>query len=102
MSKEKGVLAELMELLTKEQTLIGRYYGHEGQRKVAEQEAEFYGRKIEEVRDKACEEELKYLIKKRTKAIMRRNWHEKERDKAKKELEEVRKRIKELLRGEQK
>ena len=74
MSEEKRTLEELMELLTKEQTLIGRYHGHEGQRKVAEQEAEFYGRKIEEVRDKACEEELKYLIKKRTKAIMRRNW----------------------------
>jgi len=101
MSGERGVLAELMSLFAKEQTLIGRYYGHEGQRKVAEREAEFYGRKIEEVRDKACEEEVMYLIKKRTRAIMRRNWHEKERDKAKKELEEVRKRIKELLGREQ-
>jgi len=102
MSEGKGILAELMDLLAKEQTLIGKYHGHEGQRRVALREVEYW----EDVLAKVGEDTEEHIIRKwkrnLEKAKARAEYHAKMAEERRKELEEVRKEIKKILGREEK
>jgi len=103
MSEEKGgSMEKLMELLAKEQTLTGKYHGHEGQHRVALREVEYW----EDVLAKIGEDTEEHIIRKwkrnLEKAKARAEYHTKMAEEARKELEKVRKRIKELLGRERK
>ena len=103
MSEEtKGEVEELMELLTKEQTLIGKYHGHSGQQKVALREAEYWNTMLAKM-DDTVEEYIKRKWQRNLqKAKARAEYHAKMSEEARRELEEVRKRIREIIGGEEK
>ncbi|MCD6139244.1 MAG: hypothetical protein J7J91_11885 [Deltaproteobacteria bacterium] len=98
--RENEKLEELMELLAKEQTLTGQYYGHCGQRNVAEREYLYCEEMLVRKGEKMSETEKKTFMRWRDKAKARMDYHAKMAEEAKKELEEVRRRIKEILGGE--
>ena len=102
MSGEKSDAERLVELLAEEQTLRGRYFGHEGQHRVAVREVEYW----EDVLAKIGRDTEEHIVRKwkrnLEKAKARAEYHAKMAEEARKKLEEVRKRIKELLGGEEK
>jgi len=100
--KKGGSMEELMELLAKEQSLVGQYYGHKGQQNVAEREYHYCEEMLERKGDKMSEGEKRTFMRWRDKAKARMDYHKKMSEEARKELEKVRKRIRELLGRERK
>ena len=102
MSGERGILAELMDLLAKEHTLAGKYHGHEGQHRVALREVEYWKDVLAKIGEDTEEHIIRKWKRNLEKAKARAEYHAKMAKEAKKKLEEVRKRIKELLGREEK
>ena len=100
MSEENKDVRELVELLAKEKTLQGQYFGHLGQRNVAEREYLYAEQMLTEKSDKLSPTERKYYARWRDKAKARMEYHKKMSEEARKELEEVWKRIREITGGD--
>jgi len=98
MSERKDDVERLVELLAEEKTWQGRYFGHEGQAKVAEAEIDYCERMLLEEEVKNDEEMRKYWERKREKAIARRKYHLSMAYEAREKLEEIRAEIKAILR----
>ena len=98
MSEEKSDVERLVELLAEEQTWQGRYFGHEGQAKVAEAEIDYCERMLLDDEVKSDEEMRKYWERKREKARARRKYHLSMAHEAREKLEEIRTEIKGILR----
>ena len=102
MSGENEDVLELMELLAKEKTLQGQYFGHRGQASVAEREYLYAEQMLTEKGEKLTPMEKKYYVRWRDKAKARMEYHKKMAEDAKKELYNVRKKIREIIGGEEK
>ena len=98
MSEKKSDAERLVELLAEEQTWIGRYYGHEGQAKVAEEEYNFAEKMIIEAKKRGDIDERKYWERRQKKAMARKEYHVKQAEEAKKKLADIRHEIKQILR----
>ena len=98
MSEKRSDAERLVELLAEEQTWLGRYYGHEGQAKVAEEEYNFAEKMIIEAIKRGDANECKYWERRQKKAMARREYHIKQAEEAKKKLAEIRHEIKQMLR----
>ena len=98
MSEGKDDVERLVELLAEEQTWQGRYFGHEGQVKVAEAEIDYCERMLLDDEVTNDEEMRKYWERKREKAIARRKYHLSMVKEAREKLEEIRAEIKAILR----
>jgi len=98
MSERKGNVERLMELLAEEQTWLGRYYGHEGQAKVAEEEYKFAEKMITEAIRRGNADERRYWERRQKKAIGRKEYHIKQAEEARKKLADIRHEIKQILR----
>ena len=93
-------MRELMDLLEKEQTLIGKINGHSGQKKVAEREIEYWNSVLAKM-DEDVEDFVKAKwMRAKEKAEARAKYHAKMMEEARKELEEVRRRIREIVGGD--
>jgi len=98
MSEKKSDAERLVELLAEEQTWIGRYYGHEGQAKVAEEEYNFAEKMIIEAIRRGDANERGYWERRQKKAMARKEYHVKQAEEAKKKLADIRHEIKQILR----
>ena len=98
--RENNKVRELMELLAKEQTLIGQYHGHSGQQKEAERRAKYWESVLAKMDDMVEEHIKAKWMRHKEREEARAKYHAKMAEEAKKELEEVRRRIKEILGGE--
>jgi len=98
MSKKKTDAERLVELLAEEQTWLGRYYGHEGQAKVAEEEYNFAEKMIIEAIKKGDADGRKYWERRHKKAMARKEYHIKQAKEARKKLGDIRHEIKQILR----
>jgi len=98
MSKKKTDAERLVELLAEEQTWLGRYYGHEGQAKVAEEEYKFAEKMIIEAIKRGDTDEKRYWERRQKKAIGRKEYHIKQAEEARKKLADIRHEIKQILR----
>jgi len=98
MSGKKNDAERLVELLSEEQSWLGRYYGHEGQAKVAEEEYNFAEKMIMEAIRSGNADERKYWERRQKKAIARKEYHIKQAEEAKKKLADIRHEIKQILR----
>jgi len=98
MSEKKTDAERLVELLADEQTWLGRYYGHEGQAKVAEEEYNFAEKMIIEAKKRGDADERKYWERRQKKAIARKEYHIKQAKEARKKLADIRHEIKQILR----
>jgi len=98
MSERKDDIERLVELLAEEKTWQGRYFGHEGQAKVAEAEIDYCERMLLDDEVKNDEEMRKYWERKREKARARRKYHLSMAYEAREKLEEIRAEIKGILR----
>jgi len=98
MSGEKSEIERLVELLAEEKTWQGRYFGHEGQAKVASAEIDYCERMLIDDEVKSDEEMRKYWERKREKARARRKYHLSMANEAREKLEEIRAEIKAILR----
>ena len=98
MSERKDDIKRLVELLAEEKTWQGRYFGHEGQAKVAEAEIDYCERMLLDNEVKNDEEMRKYWERKREKAKARRKYHLSMANEAREKLEEIRAEIKGILR----
>jgi len=101
MEEERKKMEELMDLLAKEKTLQGQYYGHLGQRNVAEREYLYAEQMLTQKGEKVSLTERRYYERWRDKAKARMEYHKKMLEEVKRELEEVRKRIREIIGGEE-
>ncbi|UYL65044.1 MAG: hypothetical protein OBKJMPBA_00012 [Methanophagales virus PBV304] len=100
MSGENKDVRELVELLTKEKTLTGQYFGHRGQANVAEREYLYAEQMLTEKGEKLSLTERKYYERWRDKAKARMEYHKKMAEEVRKELCDVRKRIREIIGGD--
>jgi len=100
MSVENENVRELMALLAKEQSLMGKYYGHEGQRRVALREAEYWDDAIRVCQDENINRDPAIYERKKQKALARAEYHKRMAEEARKELEKVRKQIREITKGD--
>jgi len=98
MSEKKTDAERLVELLAEEQTWLGRYYGHEGQAKVAEEEYKFAEKMIIEAIKRGDTDERGYWERRQKKALARKEYHIKQAEEAKKKLADIRHEIKQILR----
>jgi len=98
MSGRKDDVERLVELLAEEKTWQGRFFGHEGQAKVAEAEIDYCERMLLDSEVMRDEEMRKYWERKREKARGRRKYHLSMRNEAREKLEEIRAEIKAILR----
>jgi len=98
MSEKKSDAERLVELLAEEQTWVGRYYGHEGQAKVAQAEIDYSERMLLDDEVKNDEEMRKYWERKREKAKARRKYHLSMANEAREKLEQIKAEIKTILR----
>jgi len=98
MSEERNDIKKLVELLAEEQKWQGRYFGHEGQAKVAQAEIDYCERMLIDDEVKSNEEMRRYWERKREKAIARRKYHLNMAHEAREKLEEIRAEIKGILR----
>jgi len=98
MSERKDDAERLVELLAEEKTWQGRYFGHEGQAKVAFAEIDYCERMLIDDEIKSDEEMRKYWERRREKARARRKYHLSMASEARKKLEEIRAEIKAILR----
>ena len=98
MSEKSGIIKRLMELLAEEQTWQGRYFGHEGQARVAQAEIDYCERMLIDNEVKSNEEMRKYWERRREKARARRKYHLSMASEAREKLEEIRAEIKAILR----
>jgi len=99
MSKRKDDVERLVELLAEEKTWQGRYFGHEGQAKVASAEIDYCERMLLDSKVRSDEEMRKYWERRREKARARRKYHLSMANEAREKLEEIRTEIKAILRG---
>jgi len=98
MSEKKDDVERLVELLAEEQTWLGRYYGHEGQAKVAEEEYNFAEKMIIEAIKRGDADERKYWERRQNKALARKEYHIKQAEEAREKLADIRHEIKQILR----
>jgi len=98
MSEKKDDVERLVELLAEEKTWQGRYFGHEGQARVADAEIDYCERMLVDDEVTNDEEMRKYWERKREKAIARKKYHLSMAHEAKEKLEEIRTEIKAILR----
>jgi len=98
MSEKRSDAVRLVELLVEEQTWLGRYYGHVGQAKVAEEEYNFAEKMIIEAIKRGDINERKYWERRQKKALIRKEYHIKQAEEAKKKLADIRHEIKQILR----
>ena len=94
---EKNKAERLVELLKEEQTWMGRYYGHSGQARVAEREAEYWEKRLAEL-DNSVEEHIRRKWERNLqKARARKEYHLKQAVKAKLQLRKIREEIKKIM-----
>jgi len=93
-------IKRLLELLAEEKTLSGQYFGHKGQARVAETEANYKAKVLEYHASEMSEEEKQKILKELEKALSRRDYHEKMAKEAKEKLDKVRAEIREIIGGE--
>ena len=98
MSERKDNVERLVELLAEEKTWQGRYFGHEGQAKVAEAEIDYCERMLVDDEVTNDEEMRKYWERRREKAKARRKYHLSMAGEARRKLEEIRAEIKKITR----
>jgi len=94
-------IRRLLELLAEEKTLSGQYFGHKGQARVAETEANYKAKVLEYHASEMSEEEKQKILRELEKALSRRDYHEKMAKEAKEKLDKVRAEIREIIGGEQ-
>jgi len=94
-------IKRLLELLAEEKTLSGQYFGHKGQARVADTQANYYAKVLEWHAGKMSEEEKQKALRELEKALSRRDYHEKMAKEAKEKLDKVREEIRKLIGGEQ-
>jgi len=95
--KENKAVEELMDLLAREQTLVGKYHGHSGQHRVALREAEYWEDVLAKMSNEVEEHIRRKWKRNLEKAKARAEYHAKMAEEARKELEEVRKQIRKLF-----
>jgi len=93
-------IKRLLELLTEERRLSGQYFGHKGQARVAETEANYKAKVLEYHASEMSEEEKQKILKELEKALSRRDYHEKMAKEAKEKLDKVRVEIRQIISGE--
>ena len=98
MSRGKDDVERLVELLAEEKTWQGRYFGHEGQAKVANAEIDYCERMLIDDEVRNDDEMRKYWERRREKARARRKYHLSMASEAREKLEEIRAEIKAILR----
>jgi len=98
MGESEGIIKRLMELLAEEQTWQGRYFGHEGQAKVAQAEIDYCERMLLDDEVKKDEEMRKYWERKREKARARWKYHSSMASEAREKLNGIRAEIKRIMR----
>ena len=98
MSEKKDDVERLVELLAEEKTWQGRYFGHEGQTKVAQAEIDYCERMLLDDEVQNDEEMRKYWERKRENARARRKYHLSMASEAREKLEEIRAEINAILR----
>jgi len=96
--EEKSEVRRLVELLAEEKTWQGRYFGHDGQAKVAQAEIDYCEKMLLDSEVRNDEEMRRYWERKREKAIARRKYHLSMANGAREKLEEIRAEIKTILR----
>ena len=94
-------IRRLLELLAQERTLSGQYFGHRGQARVAETEANYKAKVLEYHASEMSEEEKQKILRELEKALSRRDYHEKMAKEAKEKLDKVRKEIREIIGGKE-
>ena len=94
-------IKRLLELLAEEKTLSGQYFGHKGQARVADTQANYYEKVLEWHAGEMSEEEKQKALRELEKALSRRDYHEKMAKEAKEKLDKVREEIRKLIGGEQ-
>ena len=100
MSGEKNTAQRLTELLAEEQTWTGRYHGHCGQARVAEREAEYWERRLEELGDDVEPFVSGKFKRNLRKARARAEYHKKQAEEAREKLERIRTEIKKIIGGD--
>ena len=98
MSEKRSDAERLVELLAEEQRWLGKYYGHQGQAKVASEEMDLAEKMIQEAIMDEDEDARKYWERRRKKAKARKEYHIKETTQAWAKLAEVRREIRNILR----
>jgi len=93
-------IKRLLELLAEEKTLSGQYFGHKGQARVAETEANYKAKVLEYHASEMSEEEKQKILRELEKALSRRDYHEKMAKEAKAKLDRVRAEIRQIIGGE--
>jgi len=94
-------IKRLLELLAEERTLSGQYFGHKGQARVADTEANYKAKVLEYHASEMSEEEKQKILRELEKALSRRDYHEKMAKEAKEKLDKVRAEIRQIIGGEQ-
>jgi len=93
-------IKQLLELLAQERTLSGQYFGHKGQARVADTQANYYAKVLEWHGKEMSEEEKQQTLRELEKALARRDYHEKMAKEAKEKLDKVRAEIRQIIDGE--
>jgi len=96
--ERKDDIGRLVELLAEEKTWQGRFFGHEGQARVAQAEIDYCERVLVAEGDSMDEEMRKYWERRREKAKARRKYHLSMAGEARRKLEEIRAEIKKITR----
>ena len=94
-------IKRLLELLAEEKTLSGQYFGHKGQARVADTEANYKAKVLEYHASEMSEEEKQKILRELEKALSRRDYHEKMAKEVKEKLDKVRAEIRQIIGGEQ-
>jgi len=93
-------IRRLLELLAEEKTLSGQYFGHKGQARVAETEANYKAKVLEYHASEMSEEEKQKILRELEKALSRRDYHENMAKEAKEKLDRVLAEIRQIIGGE--
>ena len=98
MSGEKSEVERLIELLAEEATWQGRYYGHDGQAKVAEREEIFCRERMREAEKEGSYDVARYWERKGRRAFARKEYHREKAEEARERLEQIRSEIRKITR----